>query len=155
MVAFRNYLISVTAAAMIAGIVIALTKKNGSISSIIKLLSGLFVAITILHPIVDLPLNDLQLRLDHVSFDSKEAVAYGKKAADEEMMQIITERSCAYIQEKANSLGADLQIEVFLQDLIPSSVQITGAVSPYAKLRLSQYIANELGISLEDQLWIG
>ena len=153
--AVKEYLISITAAAIISGIVTGLTKKSGSISAIIRLLSGLFMAVTILYPFIDLRLDEFQFYLDQMSLDAGSAADFGKDAAETEIKQIITERSRAYILEKANALGADLEIEVFLQDRIPASVQISGAVSPYAKLQLSQYITANLGISPEDQLWIG
>lgn len=153
--AVREYLISITAAAIIAGIVTSLTKKSGSISSIVKLLAGLFMTVTILSPVIDLPLNGIQFYLDDLSSDAESVSKTGKDTAEGEIKQIITERSRAYILEKAEALGAELEVEVFLQDLIPCSVEITGAVSPFARMQLSQYIAENLGVSSEDQRWIG
>lgn len=153
--AIRNYLISITAAAMIAGIVTGITKKSGSISSIIRLLAGLFMTVTILHPILDIRISKLQIYLEQLSFDADHAADIGKKAAEDEIKQRIAEKACAYILEKANDLGADLQVKVMLHDLAPCAVRISGPVSPYAKQQLSNYITTNLGISLEDQQWTG
>lgn len=153
--AIKDYLISITAAAIITGIVTGITKKSGSISAMIRLLSGLFMAVTILYPVVDIQFSSLRPYLDQMSIDGDYAADLGKKAAEEEMKQFITERSCAYILDKAAAFGADLEVEVYLQDFVPCGVQISGAVSPYAKQQISQYISSNLGISLEEQRWIG
>ena len=153
--AIRDYLISVTAAALISGIVIGISKKSGSISTIVKLLAGLFMTVTVLYPIVDIRLSEAQFYWEQLSLDADYAASIGKNAAEQEIKQIITDRSCAYVLKKANELGADIQIEIILEDLIPDSVRISGAVSPYVKQQLSNYIATNLGIPLEDQLWTG
>ena len=151
----KDYLISITAAAIITGIVTSITNKSTSISSIIKLLAGLFMAVTVLYPFLDVQINELQFYFEQMSLDADFAAGIGKKAAEDEMKQRITEETSAYILEKANSLGADLKVEVLLEDLIPCAVQISGPVSPYAKQQLSHFITTNLGISLEDQRWIG
>lgn len=151
----KDYLISITAAAMIAGIITGIAKKSGGISSIMKLLCGLFLTVTVLHPVAGISFNRIQLYLDQMSVDADFAANIGNDAANKEMKQYITERSCAYILEKANALGASLDIEIILEDLIPCAVEISGPVSPYAKQQLSNYIEENLGISLEDQRWIG
>ena len=151
----KDYLISITAAAIIAGIVTSITKKSTSISSIIKLLAGLFMAVTVLYPFLDIRINELQFYFEQMSLDADFAAGIGKKAAEDEMKQRITEKASAYILEKAYSLGADLNVEVLLEDLVPCAVQISGPVSPYAKQQLSYFITTNLGISLEDQRWIG
>lgn len=153
--AIRDYLISITAAAIITGLATVLTKNSGSISSIIKLLAGLFMTVTILSPIMHLPLSSFQLYLDEISYDGDHASLAGKNAADEEIEKIIIERTQAYILDKADDFGAGLEVEVLVKDLIPCSVKITGPISPLAKSQLSRYIAENLGIPLEEQNWIG
>lgn len=151
----RNYLLSVVAAAMIAGIVTGITKNCGSIASIIKMLAGLFLTLTILHPIIDIPFDHFQLYVDQLSFDAENAVNEGKTKTEDEMKEFITERTGAYILEKATTLGADVSVEVILDGLVPYSVRISGAVSPYAKQQISNYITANLGIQTEDQQWVG
>ncbi len=151
----RDYLISITAAAIITGLAAVLTKNSGSISSIIKLLAGLFMTVTILTPIIQLPLSSFQLYLDEISYDADYASTAGKSAADEEIEKIIIERTRAYILDKADDFGAGLDVDVIVKDLIPCSVNISGPVSPSAKSQLSRYISENLGIPLEAQNWIG
>lgn len=151
----KDYLISIAAAAIITGIIVGITKKSGAISSIVKLLAGLFMTVTVLHPLVDIRLSEALDYFESLSIDADTAVQVGQFAAEEEMKQHIKERCSAYVLEKAKTLGADIKVEFYLDDLVPSSVQISGAVSPFTKQQLSNYITANIGISLEDQLWIG
>lgn len=79
----------------------------------------------------------------------------GKRFADEEIEKIIIEQTQAYILDKADDFGAGLEVEVFVKDLIPCSVSISGPISPLAKSQLSRYISENLGIPSEEQNWIG
>ena len=74
------------------------------------------------------------------------------------MIAIIKEETEAYILDKAASLGVTLSVEVMVEDgNVPrlSGVQLSGQVSPYARQQLSTWISNDLGISKENQKWIG
>ena len=57
--------------------------------------------------------------------------------------------------DKATQWEVDLAVEVSLTDITPSHVRICGSVSPYVKAALSDWIAEQLGISKEEQEWIG
>ena len=150
----KEYLISVTAASVICGIIAGLIKKDSAISAVVKLLSGIFLTITILSPIIKLPLTNITLHIDSLSDEAENTVQVGKQIATEEMKAIITTNVQAYILEKAEKLGADIEVEVFLQDLIPKSVRIIGQTAPYTKLQLSGYITDNLDIPVEEQQWI-
>ena len=153
--AIRDYLISIAAVSMITGIVVGITKRSGTVSAIVKLLAGLFVSVTVLYPLVDIRLSGAQYYFEQLSIDADGAASAGQFAAEVEMKELILERCRTYICEKAKTLGADIEVDIYLDDLVPSSVQISGAVSPHVKQQLSNYITTNLGISLEDQQWIG
>ncbi len=154
MVVVKEYLITVTAASIICGIVTGLTKKNGTISTMLKLLSGIFMVISMLSPVIRFPMGDISLHLDGISSEAENTVNAGKQIAEEEMKAIITSNTQAYILEKAEKLGADIELEVYLEDCVPTAVRIIGQMAPYTKLQLSQYISDNLGIAAEDQQWI-
>lgn len=150
----KEYLLTITAASIICGIVAGLTKKSGTISAMVKLLSGIFLTTSILSPIIKFPLTNISLHLNSISSEAESTVNIGKQLAAEEMKAIIMSNTQTYILEKAEKLGADIEVEVFLNDLIPSSVRIVGQTAPYTKLQLSGYISENLGIAVEDQHWI-
>jgi hypothetical protein len=152
----RTYLLSVIAAAVICSLVTAIPGKSGSISSVLKLMTGIFMAVTVLSPLVPFQLPNIQSYMDTFHADAITAVSAGQHMADSDMRQIIKSRVEAYILDKAAAYGVDLTVEVSLTDdevPVPCGVKLSGAVSPYAKLTLSNMLVEDLGIRKEEQIW--
>ena len=81
-----------------------------------------------------------------------------EESGQKEYSDIIKRRTAAYILDKAKNLGADLMVEVTLNDEIPPvpcAVRLRGIITPYAKKVLSETIFRDLGIKTEEQTWIG
>ena len=152
--AVKEYLLSVTAAALICGIVSSLAGRNSSTSKLVKLLCGLFLASAVLKPLVDVRIDNIYDFADGVTLNGDIAVSQGEKMASEEMKRIIKQKTETYILDKAKALGLDIAVVVTLEDYTPATVTITGDVSPYAKADLCASIAQELDIPPEEQIWI-
>lgn len=152
----RNYILSVICAAIICSVIHSLTGSKSAQSAIIRLLTGIFMSITLISPIINIKLSDYTDYIAEFRADADDAIAYGQNSALVQRNAIIKSQTEAYILDKAALLDAALDVEVTLnQDdpPIPCGVKITGAISPYSKVKLSQYIANDLGIAKEDQVW--
>lgn len=153
----RKYLLSVICAAIICAVVNTLSGKKKAYGSITRLISGIFMALTLISPLVNIRLTDYADYFNGFSADGKAAVAYAEAEAMDELRSIIKSQSEAYILDKAVSMDAVLNVEVTLNNEnppIPCGVKLTGSVSPYTKDVLSRLIANDLAIAKEDQLWI-
>ena len=88
--------------------------------------------------------------------DAEDAAAMGENLARDSMADIIKEETEAYILDKAADLHANLRVEVAVgEDNLPAAVTISGEASPYARRQIQAMIANDLGISKENQKWIG
>ena len=151
--AIKGYLLSITAAALICGIVNSLSGK-GSTGKLLKLLSGLFLAAAVIKPAVEVKLDNIYTFTDNLTVNSDIVVSQGENLAAEEMKRIIKEKTEAYILDKAKALGAEIAVEVTLHDYTPVGVTIEGDVSPYVKKNLSANITQELDIPPEEQVWI-
>ena len=90
---------------------------------------------------------------DQLNYESERIVASGEDSLKEETDRVMQQYVQSYIQEKAKTLGADVYVEATVINGIPHTVHVQGAVSPYIKKQLSQYIFDQLGILPEDQLW--
>ena len=55
----REYVISLAAAAIIVGIVTGLTGKKDTAGTLLRLVAGLFLAFTVVRPVVELEIGDL------------------------------------------------------------------------------------------------
>ena len=73
--------------------------------------------------------------------------------AESAMDAIIISQSESYILDKAAAMGADLEVEVLLDEHVPKSVRLRGAISPGAKASLNAWIQENFSISPEDLQW--
>ena len=153
----RQYLLSVTAAAILCAVLNSLTENKTTQAALVKLVAGIFLTVTVLLPWTRLDMYGLSDYWDHFAVDGNAAASAGASYAYEETAAIIKSQTQAYILDKASSLGAVVNVDVKLSNdtlPIPSSVTISGSLSPYAKERLKRYIADELNIPEEQQAWI-
>lgn len=157
MMDLRQYILSVTVAAMICALVQQLLDKKGTAATIGKMLTGLFLTFTVIHPFANLHLMELgnfTMSFDH---EAASAVAQGQALSKNALRESITKRTEAYILDKARQLDLKLTVEVTVSqdDIpIPERVRLKGNVSPYAKARLQSILVNDLGIAKEKQIWI-
>ena len=152
----KAYILSVAAAAILCAVVRRLLEKKGTAGSVGKLLTGIFMAVTVLSPLTGLTVDPVEDIMNDYRSAAEDAVAIGEKSANEALRESISQRLEAYIIEKALNLGADVVVEIKLsQDLYPTPVgiKITGQIAPYAKSRLQRIIQEDLGIGEEDQIW--
>ena len=153
----RQYLIGVTAATLICGIIRALFPDKGTIGTVIKTLLGIAMILVAVGPWTSVSVNSLYTWKEDISFDAQNIVRDAEDNVKEETRQRITEQVRSYILVKTDSLGAqvDVQVDVSNGEMpVPCAVKIVGAVSPYAKQVISQMLTSDLGIDKEAQIWI-
>lgn len=151
-----EYLLSVTGAAIISAVILRLLEGKGSAASIAKMLTGIFMAVTVIGPITQVRLSDALELLPDISADAQAAVSEGEASAKNALAESISSQLEAYILDKAAQLGVTLTVEVELSDDIiptPARVRLKGNVSPYAKTRLQDILRSDLGIDKENQIW--
>ena len=150
----KSYIFSVCAAALIASILTTLA-GSGSGGKLLKMLSGLFLAVTVMAPLVHLELPDPSAWIEDFSREGREAAADGELMAREYSSAIISAEMEAYILDKAAQVGADLDVAVTLDEGgFPERLTLTGTVSPHARESLSRCMEEELGVGEEAQVWM-
>lgn len=158
MTGIRAYILSVCAAAIICSIVTGLMRGKTTAAQLVKLCGGIFLALIVIRPLTDIDLTFFSdLTFGYIS-DAEEVSTAGKNLASDALADIIKVRCEAYILDKAQSLGAELTVEVTVsQDDMPVPLGATmrGSISPYARSQLASVISDQLGIPKEDQQWIG
>ena len=129
-----RYILSVTAAALLLGILQTIAGKKGTQAD----------------EILDLPWD--------FTLQGSTIAEQGQSYSRNQLRRIIKDRTEAYILDKALTLQAHLQVEVMLsQDEVPvpTSVRLQGSVSPYARNVLQQWLQDDMAIPKEHQIWIG
>ena len=149
MSALSGYLMRMICAAFLCAVVQCMA---GSSQGIRRLIAGIFLTLTVLSPIGDIELPELDLELFRA--DAMAAVDHGTAQAEEMRSDIILEACEAYIWNKAAEMGLEPEIRLTLDsEGMPLSVELTGMASPLERQKLTQTIVRELGIRKEDVTW--
>lgn len=158
MQALGSFILSVTAAAIIAAAAMTIFDGKGASGTLVRMIAGLFLTYSVMQPLLRLDFTELARFAEELPAVGEAAAADGAQMADEAMRAIIKSQTEAYILDKAASFGAELTAEVTLSSStppVPTEVRLRGNVSPYAKARLQTIMEDDLGIMRENQLWIG
>ena len=135
-----------------------LLSKNSASYVLVRMIGGLFLAFTVISPMIDVDLDTLfQIPFDFVEQGNTFA-AQGKQISDEYLNAIIKDRCETYILDKATFYHADIEVEVTLSNdaiPVPAAVRIQGQISPYAKKAMQKWLADNMEIPEENQVWIG
>ena len=153
----KQYIVSVITAALICGILTGIMNECG-VKQLLKLLCGLFLTFTVLQPIAHFTVPEIP-DLEEFSAEAEKASMEGKRITEDAFTRIITDQAEAYILDKAKTMEVFLTAEVATSSEdglpVPKSVVLEGDVSMEARQKLSQIIADELGIPKENQVWTG
>lgn len=151
----KQYIISVTAAAILCSIVTAICSEK-RIAPLLKLITGIFLTFVAIQPLADIELTALPTFAETFAEEAEGAAEVGKDMANENIHAIIKSRVEAYILDKAAALGVDIAVDVTInEEGIPVKAKLNGSVSPSAKSRLQSILEKDLGIPKEDQQWSG
>ncbi len=153
----REYLVSVTCAAVLTGILCVLIDEKQTGGALLKLLCGVFLSLVMISPLSRIRFEELDLRNWDMREEGEAAAAMGQEYARQAKIQLIKDRTEAYILDKASLYQLDVTVEVTVSDdelPEPESVVIRGRVSPYARLQLQHMMETELSIPKENQRWM-
>lgn len=151
-----KYLLSVISAAIISSVITNAFEKNSTFRGIGRLLVGIFLAITVISPLVKLDIPDIDEYKNMIENDCGGLVEEGKEFYQNEKRAIITEQIESYISDKASAVGTDLNVTVQLSESeppVPEMIELNGAASPYARRIVENIITQDLGVPKERLKW--
>lgn len=152
----KAYFLSIVAVALLTAIIRKLVGEQGTMASALKLMTGLLLTFAVISPLKDFHFSGMNDIAGSYASDAEQLVREGEKITSEAVSSIITQRTRAYIIEKAKTYDADLEVSVTLtsEDIPrPYAVTIKGNISPYVKSELQNIIQSDLGIPKEHQTW--
>ena len=154
---FHQYIISVVAVCVSCGIVRRLVGEKSASASVIQILCGVILAITVISPTLKINIADFRNYLYDVSAEANVLIESGTGNKTEELREVISSKLCAYVLEKAALYDCNIStVEVVLSEEqipMPIALQVTGRYSPFARIKLSEMIELNLGIPKENQQW--
>ncbi len=151
-----GYILSVVAAATLCSCISLLPGKGWGSGKMITAICGVYMVFVMISPLKSFDFSVYSDYFSNLNALVQDAVSDGKNSAMDSLSEIIISETEAYILDKAASMGADISVEVTLDTgspPVPSRITIKGAVSPYVKRMLTQYITQQLGIPEEAQSW--
>ena len=150
-----RYVLSLIAAALIAGILQSFVKE-GSCARVLRLLCGLFLMVTALKPLKELQIPALEDWTASWNAEAGAAVREGEERYASEYSAVIIKQLEAYILDKAAQLGLSVQVQLTLTaDNLPESALLTGQATQQQKQAMEAVIESDLGIPKEKQQWNG
>ena len=152
----KGYIISVVAAAIVCSAARTILSNKTAPGRILRMLCGVVMTVTVLSPLSKLSFDRVSVYFDDISLASSAYVSEGERAAQESISAVIKQQAEAYILDKATRMGLSVSVEVELDDgnnPVPCGVTVNGAMSPYAREQMREYIEDTLGISKENQKW--
>lgn len=153
MESWKQYLISIIVSALSCGIISQMISDTKS-KELMHLLCGLILAISILHPLSRLDLKTLFSISISDSNMTDQYITEGKEIASEAKAARIKAYCEAYILEKAKAEGADIEVDLFLdENQMPASAEIEGTLEADIQSRLQNILVEDLGIPKENQTW--
>ena len=153
-----GYILSVAAVGLFGAVFsqLSASRKN---RELLRLLCGMFLILAIFRPIYRFRMPELADLTGSFRRDAEAAASQGQEASRQALEAGIAERTGAYILEQAAALTDNkLTVQVALTEdspPIPRQVTVSGEISPEAREVLSQWMEENLGLSREQQLWIG
>lgn len=153
-----QYILSIALASLLVAIIGEFSDKKSATGTVIRMVCGLFLAFTVINPITELNFGILETFSENLRPDTASAVSTGTELAEESLHQIIKQETQTYILDKARLLGCTLEADVKVgegEPPVPESVRITGEVPVHVRKEMELLLEQELGISKENQQWIG
>lgn len=150
--AVRSWLTSIAAVTLLLAVVQTLVPE-GTLKKIAGFTGGLLLLAALLQPVLKTDLARLDFSSYEEAIETKAAEL--DAAGKEELAALIARRTAAYISDKADALGlAGITARVETEEdgegiPVPASVVLAG---PYSQV-LADWIAGELGIPAERQVW--
>lgn len=150
-----EYVVCITAAAILLAILNRISGEEGSGSTLLRLAGGIFLTIIITQPLFGVDLSEIGRNAKEFYISGTRASDAGVSLAGGALSESISSQLETYIRDKAAAYNSDLRTEVTLdENFQPIYIRIKGNISPFAKTQLQNTIEADLGIAKENQLWI-
>lgn len=153
MESIREWLFCVVTASVLSAAAQTLVPE-GTFRRMIAFIGGLILMLVILRPLTDIDPKGVELHLDRYRREIASRQAELQQAGEKGLAELIAERTGAYIVEKGDALGVQVQVRVLTETgtdgiPVPVAAELTGGYSE----ALSAYMEQELGIPAERQVW--
>ena len=152
----RDYLLAVSAAALLLSLVLSVLPK-GSVKKAANFTGSLLLLLVVITPLAKLEISDLARSIAQINMEV-EQMQSGVQIQNREIMAQIIKTECeTYILDKAAQMSIHVSAEVTVSEVgdypYPVSVVLQGNVTQEDKTWMEHIIEQDLGIPAEKQEW--
>lgn len=150
-----KYMMTLVCAGILSALVLSIGGDKGAGGSMRKMLCGLFVTVVAIAPLRSFDPGGLTAPLKDYTAMAQSAAEMGMTQAHDAIMQSISQQARAYILDKAEAMGVelDVHVEVDTDTLYPVFATLTGRVSPREKEVIAGILEEDLLIERSAQQW--
>lgn len=148
-------MMSLVCASILSALVLSIGGDKGAGGSMRKMLCGLFVTVAAIAPLRSFDPGDFPDPLQDYTAMAQSAADMGMTQARDAILQSISLQAGAYILDKAEAMGVelDVHVEVDPDTLYPVFATMTGRVSPHEKEVIAGMLEEDLLIERSAQRW--
>lgn len=150
----RSWLLGLTCAALLG---LICTGIAGEDSRVTRLTVGLVLMLALCAPASELRLTDVSQIITQSRAEAEQSVSGVEVRSRDLLARIISERTEAYILDKASTLGMTLtaKVEVTQGEAYPypSDVTLTGRTTTIQRKQMNDWIRENLAIAEEHLIW--
>lgn len=153
---FSEYVTQLIPVAILGMVSVGLVGEKSLHGQLIKLISGVLLALTVIAPIVKVDFTPLELLPSEIMADADVITDDGAAMAYAAEEILIKSKIESYILDKAADCSIDITVDVTLSEgmpPVPTTVHISGNASPYARSKMTHFLSEELSIPEENQIW--
>lgn len=154
MAPWKSFLIHIIGTATICAVVMKLLPEKHYLAPIIKLICGVIMILSLFTSVPKVHHSETARWMQEIRLDADRAVSFGLDQARAEMQAVIMETAQTYIEDKAHTMGLNLEVQVRVLDSVPKQITLKGAASPSVKLQLENWIKEHFAITGEDLIWM-
>ncbi len=156
--AVRSYLLRVVICSFVISLVGAIPLQK-SVKRALTLCGGCLMILVVLRPLLGVEFSVLPEQLLPREWGTKEEQSDPDAVYRQLMEELITEQTLGLLSARAQELGVQAAFRVELAEdpasgqLVPWSVETSGALTPAQRESLSAYMSGELNVPAERQRW--
>ena len=151
-----EYIFTIILAAIFVSVFRSLLPGKSASAMAIRMISGIFLIVIAIKPLVNIRFGDTLVYFSDIQADASHIIASAQENTDLEIAGVIKEKAESYISHIALEYGAEIKVDLSIQNespYLPEGVTIIGAVAPLVRQKISKVLETDFSIPEEAQIW--
>ena len=155
MTGMRAYILSIIAASILCGVVSSFLRSSAQRQSV-RFLCGVCMIITVIGPLKGMAVMDLSTVYWDIQESVEEYTELGAKMSQTEYSDEVKANVERYVEDLGREWNTSIEAEIYLDEetFLPKRITVYGTVPEEVRANIEGTIQQELGIPVEEQMWL-